>query len=120
MFRKLIYVFSFVFVLSLVSVVPAQDVIIPSPGAMPVLDGVFDQVWFFSTEQTIGTSQVGTAPSSPADCSGTWRALWNWEGLYVLVIVNDEALVNDTPASLWQDDSVEGYADGANTQGTSA
>ncbi|MGB2861744.1 MAG: sugar-binding protein, partial [Sedimentisphaerales bacterium] len=119
MFRKLIFVFSLVFVLSLVSVVPAQDVVIPSPGVMPVLDGTIDQVWFFSTEQTIGTSQVGTAPSSPADCSGTWRALWNWEALYVLAIVNDEALLNDTPASLWQDDSVEVYVDGDNSKASS-
>ena len=119
MFRKLIYLFSLVFVLSLVSGVLAQDVVIPSPGVMPVLDGIIDEVWFFSTEQTIGTSQVGTAPSSPEDCSGTWRALWNWEGLYVLAIVNDEALLNDTPASLWQDDSVEVYVDGDNSKGSS-
>ena len=119
MFRKLIYLFSLVFLLSLVSGVPAQDVLIPSPGTMPVLDGIVDEVWFFSTEQTIGTSQVGTAPSSPVDCSGTWRALWNWEALYVLAIVNDEALINDTPASLWQDDSVEVYVDGDNSKGSS-
>ena len=49
MFRKLIYLFSLVFVLSLVGGVPAQDVVIPSPGTMPVLDGNIDQVWFFST-----------------------------------------------------------------------
>ncbi len=96
MFRKLIFVFSLVFVLSFVSRVPAQDVVIPSPGAMPVLDGRIDEVWFFSTEQTIGTSQVGTAPSSPADCSGTWRALWNSEYLYVLAVVKDDALTNDS------------------------
>jgi hypothetical protein len=47
MFRKLIFVFSLVFVLSLVSRVPAQDVVIPSPGIMPVLDGRIDEAWFF-------------------------------------------------------------------------
>jgi len=119
MFRKLIYLFSLIFVLSLVSSVPAQDVVIPSPGGIPVLDGNIDQLWYFSTEQAIATSQVGTAPSSPEDCSGTWRALWNGENLYVLVIVNDEALLNDTPASLWQDDSVEVYVDGDNSKGSS-
>lgn len=121
MFRKLIFVFSLVFVLSLVSRVPAQDALIPSPGAMPVLDGRIDEVWFFSTEQTIGTSQVGTAPSSPADCSGTWRALWNWEGLYVLVEVNDDTLTNDSGGgdNKWNDDSVEVYVDGDNSKGSS-
>ncbi len=119
MCRKLIYLFSFVLVLSVVGVVSAQDVVIPSPGSMPKIDGNIDQVWFFSTEQSIDTSQVGSAPSSPEDCSGTWRALWDWENLYVLAIVKDEDLVNDTPGSLWQDDSVEVYVDGDNSKGSS-
>ena len=121
MFRKLIYLFSLVFVLSLVGTVPAQDVVIPSPGTMPKLDGIIDQVWFFSTEQTIGTSQVGAAPSSPADCSGTWRALWNWENLYVLVEVQDESLTNDSGGgdNKWNDDSVEIYVDGDNSKDAS-
>jgi hypothetical protein len=121
MFRKLIFVFSLVFVLSLVSGVSAQDVVIPSPGAMPVLDGRIDEVWFFSTEQTIGTSQVGAAPSSPADCSGTWRALWNWEYLYVLAVVKDDSLTNDSGGgnNKWNDDSVEFYVDGDNSKRTS-
>ena len=121
MFRKLIYLFSLVFVLSLVGRVPAQDAVIPSPGAMPKLDGMIDQTWFFSTEQTIGTSQVGTAPSSAEDCSGTWRALWNWECLYVLVVVKDEALTNDSGGgdNKWNDDSVEIYVDGDNSKDAS-
>ncbi|MHC4147802.1 MAG: hypothetical protein ACYSUD_23980 [Planctomycetota bacterium] len=67
MFKKLIYSFSLVVVLSLVSGISAQDVVIPSPGAMPVLDGRIDEAWFFSTEQAIETSQVGAAPSSPSE-----------------------------------------------------
>jgi len=122
MFRKLIFVFSFVFVLSLVSVVPAQDAIIPSPGTMPMLDGIVDEIWFFSPEHKIENSQVGTAPSSPADCSGIWHALWNWECLYVLVEVKDDALTNDSGGgdSKWLDDSVEIYVDGDNSKDTSA
>ena len=96
MFRKLIFILSLVFVLSLVSPIPAQDVVIPSPGTMPKLDGVIDEVWFFSTEQSIDTSQVGVAPSSPEDGSGTWRALWNWENIYVLVEVKDDSLTADS------------------------
>jgi hypothetical protein len=121
MCRKLIYLFSFVLVLSLVSGVPAQDVVIPSPGTMPKLDGNIDEVWFFSTEQSISTSQVGSAPSSPADGSGTWRALWNWENLYVLVEVNDDALTNDSGGgdNKWNDDSVEVYVDGDNSKASS-
>ncbi|MDT8302095.1 MAG: sugar-binding protein [Sedimentisphaerales bacterium] len=121
MFRKLIFVLSLIFALSLVGRVPAQDVVIPSPGSMPKLDGNIDEVWYFSTEQAIDTSQVGSAPSSPADGSGTWRALWNWENLYVLVQVNDDALTNDSGGgdNKWNDDSVEIYVDGDNSKDSS-
>jgi hypothetical protein len=121
MCRKLIYLFSFVFVLSVVGMVSAQDAIIPSPGTMPVLDGVVDQVWFYSEEHAIDTSQVGAAPSSPADGSGTWRALWNWENLYVLVEVNDDSLIADSGGGgdKWRDDSVEIYVDGDNSKDSS-
>jgi len=121
MFRRLICLFSLVFVMSLVSEVSAQDAIIPSPGSMPVLDGRIDEVWLFSAEHTIGTSQVGAAPSSPEDCSGTWRALWNVEALYVLVEVKDESLTNDSGGgdSKWLDDSVEIYVDGDNSKDAS-
>ena len=121
MFRKLIFVLFFVFMLSSVSGLPAQDVVIPSPGAMPKLDGRIDEVWFFSTEQSIDTSQVGSAPSSPADGSGTWRALWDWENLYVLVEVNDDSLTADSGGGTnkWNDDSVEIYVDGDNTKASS-
>jgi hypothetical protein len=121
MCRKLIYLFSLVFLLSLVTGVSAQDVVIPSPGAIPVLDGKIDEVWFFSTEQMIDTSQVGTPPSSLADCTGTWRALWNSEHLYVLVEVTDDTLTNDSGggSNKWNDDSVEVYVDGDNSKASS-
>ena len=120
MFRRLIFLL--VVVLSLAHAAPAQDAVIPNPGPVPKLDGRIDEVWFFSTEQTIGTSQVGAAPSSPADCSGIWRALWNFEDLYVLVDVKDDALTNDSGGgdNKWNDDSVEIYVDGDNSKGTSA
>lgn len=121
MFRKLFFVFPFVFVLCLVSGVRAQDAIIPSPGEMPDLDGYVDQIWYFSAEHKINTSQVGSAPSSDEDCSGTWRALWNWENLYVLVEVTDESLIEDNGGgdNKWNDDSVEIYVDGDNSKDTS-
>jgi len=121
MFRKLICTFSLVFVLSLASDVSAQDAIIPSTGSMPKIDARIDEAWYFSSEHTIGTSQVGTAPSSPEDCSGIWRALWNEEALFVLVEVTDESLTNDSGGggSKWNDDSVEVYVDGDNSKRTS-
>ena len=123
MFKKLIYLVSFVLVLFLVNRTLAQeeaDVLIRNPDtAMPVLDGVVDDVWSFSTEQFI-TIVTETEPTSPADCAGSWRALWNWEYLYVLVDVDDEALVQDSDASQgWLDDRVEVFVDGKNNKETS-
>jgi hypothetical protein len=121
MFRRLFCLFFLVFLMSFTREVSAQDVVIPSPGAMPVLDGNIDEAWFFSTAQTMENTVADNAPSSPADCSGTWRALWNWEALYVMVEVTDDALVNDSGGggSKWLDDSVEIYVDGDNSKATS-
>jgi hypothetical protein len=122
MFRKLIYLCFLIFVLGLISMSSAQDVLIRNPDTtMPVIDGVIDEVWLFSSEQTIGTITAGTAPSSPADCSGTWWSLWNSECLYVLVVVKDESLTNDSGGgdNKWNDDSVEVYIDGDNSKGAS-
>jgi hypothetical protein len=121
MFRQL---FSFVLVLSLVGTVAAQeeiDLILRSPDlAMPVIDGVIDDVWSVATEQDIPITTSGSDPSGPADCSGKWKVLWDWEYIYALVIVKDEALNNDSGAgSQYQDDSVEFYVDGDNSKGGS-
>jgi hypothetical protein len=112
--------FSFVLVLSLVSSASAQepDILLRSPDlAMPVIDGVVDDVWSIATEQDIPITTSGSDPSGPADCSGKWRVLWDWEYIYALVIVKDEALNNDSGAgSQWNDDSVEFYVDGDNSK----
>jgi len=121
MCRKMFYLLSFVLVLNLVCMVSAQepDILIRSPDlAMPVIDGVVDDVWSLSTEQTIEITVSGSAPSGPSDCSGKWRVLWDWEYIYVLVVVKDEALNNDSGTDAkYQDDSVEFYVDGDNSKG---
>jgi hypothetical protein len=120
MCRKLIYLFSFVLVLNMIGMVSAQDpdILIRSPDlAMPVIDAVIDDVWSVATEQDMPITTSGSAPSGPADCSGKWKVLWDWEYIYALVIVKDEALNNDSGAgSKWNDDSVEFYVDGDNTK----
>ncbi len=120
--RKMIYLFSFVLVLSLVGSASAQepDILIRSPDlAMPVIDGVVDDVWSIATERDILNTTSGSAPSGPADCSGKWRVLWDWEYIYALVVVRDEVLNNDSGTdSKWNDDSVEFYVDGDNSKGS--
>lgn len=122
MYRKLLYLLSLVLVLSLAGKAPAQeaDVLIRNPDVgMPVIDGVIDDPWSYATEQEIANTVAGGDPSGPADCSGTWKALWSYDYIYALVVVNDEALNNDSGAgSKWNDDSVEFYIDGDNSKGS--
>ncbi len=94
------------------------DVLLRSPEmSMPVIDGVVDDVWSFSTEQPIDVHISAYPPSGAADCSGTWRSLWDWEYLYVLVEVKDEMLYHDSTYNRsWEDDSVEVYVDGDNSK----
>ncbi|MFB0555068.1 MAG: CBM9 family sugar-binding protein [Phycisphaerae bacterium] len=125
MCKKLICLVSFVLVLAFAGITsavnPDADIDIPSPeGDSPVIDGIIDDVWSLASTQYITILVSDSAPSSDADCSGSWRTLWDGDYLYVLVDVNDEALYNDTAlANSWQDDSVEVYFDGNNSKGDS-
>ena len=77
--------------------------------ATPVIDGQIDYAWE-------GASTQYFAPlDDPANASGSWKALYDSENLYVMVDVTDDSLQNDS-ASSWQDDSVELYFDGGNTK----
>jgi hypothetical protein len=121
MFRKLS---SFVLVLCLVGSVVAQeevDIIIRMPDlAMPIIDGVVDDVWSVASEQDMPNTTSGSDPSGSLDCSGLWRVLWDWEYIYAIVVVKDETLNNDSGAGTkWLDDSVEFYVDGDNSKGGS-
>ncbi len=122
MYQKLLYVLSIIVVLSLAGKAPAQDadVLIRNPDVgMPVIDGVIDDPWSYATEQEIANTVSGSDPSGSADCSGTWQALWSYDYIYALVVVNDETLNNDSGSgSKWNDDSVEFYIDGDNSKGS--
>ncbi len=75
----------------------------------PVIDGQIDSIWASASTQYL------VPADDPADASGSWKALYDSENLYVLVEITDDVLVSDS-ASFWQDDSVEFYFDGGNTK----
>jgi len=106
-----------VLILGLVGSAAAQDydMEIPSVLKPPVLDGEVDPIWSIARTQYIKTTIDGTV-SSPADCSGSWRAMWDGLYIYVIVDVNDDSLQNNS-GSAYLDDSVEFYFDGGNTKG---
>jgi endo-1,4-beta-xylanase len=114
-------VFTFVLLLMMVGMVSAQeeiDLLLRSPDlAMPVIDGVIDDVWSVASEQEMPNTVNGSAPSGPADASCKWRVLWDYEHIYALAIVRDETLNMDSGD--WNDDSIEFYVDGDNSKGGS-
>ncbi len=106
-----------VLILGLAGLVSAQDwdMEIPSVNKPPIIDGEIDPIWSIARVQYIETTIDGSV-SSPEDCSGSWRALWDGEYLYVIVDVNDDILINDS-GSAYLDDSVEFYFDAGNAKG---
>ncbi|MDI6448663.1 LamG-like jellyroll fold domain-containing protein [Anaerobaca lacustris] len=75
----------------------------------PAIDGQVDSIWASASTQYL------VPEGDPADASGSWKALYDSENLYVIVEITDDILVGDS-ASFWQDDSVEFYFDGGNTK----
>ena len=111
MCKKLIYLVSAFMVMGLIGPVAAQqvDMEIGFATQPPVIDGEVDETWADASTQYL--VPVG----DPANASGSWKALYDSENLYVIVDINDDSLMNDS-ASSWQDDSVEFYFDGGNTK----
>ena len=75
----------------------------------PVIDGEVDETW------ADASTQYFVPLDDPANASGSWKVLYDFVNLYVIIDMNDDILVNDSTSS-WQDDSVEFYFDGGNTK----
>lgn len=81
----------------------------------PVIDGEVDDIWADASTQYIVPVFVLAPANGRIDTFGSWKALYDFENLYVIVDIIDDILVNDSDSS-WQDDSVEFYFDGGNTK----
>lgn len=84
------------------------DMEVGCAGKAPVIDGEIDYVWGSASTQYF-------VPVDANSASGSWKALYDSENLYVIVEVTDDSLMNDSNDS-WQDDSVEFYFDGGNSK----
>ncbi len=71
----------------------------------PVIDGDIDEVWSEAAELPVNRYQTAWSGST-----GTAKALWDEENLYVLVEVNDSSFdkSNENP---WEQDSIEVFVD---------
>ncbi len=80
----------------------------------PVIDGNVDAVW---ANAELGTLDFEVWPPVQPDFAGTqWRVLYDENYLYVLAEVKDERRINDSGTDWWEDDAVEIFIDGDNSQ----
>ena len=71
----------------------------------PVIDGSMDSVWSNAPELKLDTKQMAWSGAT-----GTAKALWDDENLYVLVQIKDDQLNKSNP-NVWEQDSVEIFVD---------
>lgn len=71
----------------------------------PSIDGSVDSVWSQAPEMKLDTKQMAWSGAT-----GTAKALWDDDNLYVLVQVRDDQLNKSNP-NVWEQDSVEVFVD---------
>ncbi|MEJ2647732.1 MAG: CBM9 family sugar-binding protein, partial [Sedimentisphaerales bacterium] len=108
MSKRLIFLTCLVILCCATASTYAADADIPKMGLSPVIDGELEMVWLLCEEHPL-TSYV-SGSTDAADCSGTWRACWDDENLYVFFDVKDDELISDSTGK-YDDDSVEVFVD---------
>lgn len=108
-------IFTFLILALMVSVAFAQR---PSGTIMQAtssieIDGVIDALWDDATKFDIDKPFTGESPTVGMPGETYWKALWSTQGIYVLVVVNDD---NWYPSYLsgtegWASDKIEVYFD---------
>lgn len=71
----------------------------------PAIDGAVDSIWSKAPEMKLDTKQMAWSGAT-----GTAKALWDDNNLYVLVQVRDDQLNKSNP-NAWEQDSVEVFVD---------
>ena len=79
-----------------------------------IIDSDIESAWFNTPEMALNNVTVGTRT---ADFQAQWKALYDDTNLYLLVEVNDVALINDSGAGWYMDDVVEVFIDADNSSG---
>jgi hypothetical protein len=92
----------------------APNVIIKKTATAPVLDGVVDDVWAAASKQNIDKPFQKETPTLGEPGQTTWQALWNDDGIFILLQVTDDefypAYMNNNDAD-WKYDKPEIYFD---------
>ena len=91
---------------------PFPGPFIPRADRSPEIDGRADSAWSASAELPINRVIVGDRKSE-ADCSGSFRMLWDEKGLYFLISVRDDVRNREGDPG-YERDGVEIYIDADN------
>ncbi len=92
-----------------------SDAAIAFTATRPPLDGTGGPAWDATAAHPI-TAVIDGTVRNPADCSGSWKALWDDTALYILVEVNDDILAADPKEPWYAADGIEVYLDGDNSK----
>ena len=84
----------------------------------PVIDGQMDAIWDQAAIIPIIISMGPENPSDPSDFSAEARFLWNNNGIYIFISVNDDniSIVNTT--HWYENDAMSVFIDGGNEKNT--
>ena len=92
----------------------APNVVIKKAKVDPVLDGEVDDVWADASKQNIDKPFQKETPTLGESGQTTWQALWNDDGIFIMLQVTDDefypAYMNNNDAD-WKYDKPEIYFD---------
>jgi len=93
----------------------APNIVIKKAKVAPELDGVVDDVWADASKQNIDKPFQAETPTLGESGTTTWQALWNDDGIFLLLQVNDDEFypgyMNNDAATDWKYDKPEIYFD---------
>ena len=92
---------------------PVPNVDIAKTTATISIDGTKETAWGTATNAVakLMSNKDIVAPTSAADLSGNWTALWDATNLYVYIDANDDIKKNDSGTDWYWDDHIELYID---------
>ena len=111
-------IFTFILSACMCSFVMGQEAptaVVKRATVAPVIDGNIDEVWATANKYNINVPFKEETPTLGEEGTTTWKALWNDDGIFVLVEVNDDvwspAFDGTTPSQGWMYDKPEVYFD---------
>jgi len=93
--------------------IPLEGNVIKKAASTPVVDGVVDAIWSTSNVFNIDKPFQAETPTLGDAGTTTWKALWNDDGMYILLQVNDDVWYPSyaSGGNSWEYDKPEIYFD---------